>query len=157
MPPRERTLSMYGQPSEIAPLEWDWVDQELAASGAYWVIAIGGGRYPHPRPVWGVWHGEQLNLSVGSPVLQRALSAGSAVSVHLESGTDVVILEGDIAGSTTAPEVIDAYDRKYEWSYDANEYGPLTIVTPTTILAWRASGWAGRDSFQQTGCWEFRS
>jgi hypothetical protein len=50
--------------------------------------------------------------------------------------------------------VVAEYDRKYDWSYDPDTYGRLTVVVPETVLAWRAAGWAGRESFQQTGKWQ---
>ena len=52
-------------------------------------------------------------------------------------------------------EVIDAYDAKYDWTYDAVEYGQLTEVRPQTIIAWRAAGPAGRDGFVESGKWFF--
>lgn len=47
------------------------------------------------------------------------------------------------------------YERKYDSSYEVDKYGPLTRVAPETVLAWRTAGWAGRESFQQTGRWRF--
>lgn len=47
--------------------------------------------------------------------------------------------------------MIAACDRKYGWSYDVATYGPLPRIGPEVVLAWRAAGWAGRDSVRQTG------
>jgi hypothetical protein len=157
--PSSRTLRLYTQPSDHGPLEWAWVDDQLRAAATYWVVgaALPGQprRAPHPRPVWGVWDDLRLALSIGSPAVQRLVGHGAPVTVHLDSGTDVVIVEGVVAGATDDADVIAAYDAKYEWSYDVAVYGPLTTVEPTDILAWRTAGWAGRDSFQQTGRWKF--
>jgi hypothetical protein len=122
--------------------------------GTYWVVPRTRLR-PHPRPVWGVWRNCQLYLSIGTPFTRRATVADPAVTVHLDSGTDVVIVEGRAASCAGDHEAIADYDRKYDWTYDVGEYGPLTCVEPETILAWRTAGWAGRDSFQQTGRWRF--
>jgi hypothetical protein len=105
--------------------------------------------------VWGVWRDSHLYLSIGTPTTSKALVADPLVTVHLDSGTDVVIVEGRAVGPVLEPAVIADYDRKYDWSYDPVEYGPLTCVAPETILAWRAGGWAGRDGFQSTGRWRY--
>jgi hypothetical protein len=115
-----------------------------------------GHQHPHPRPVWGVWHQERLHLSLGSPTLRRAIQEEAAVTVHLDSGTDVVIVEGLARpGNGTSTELVQVYDQKYDWVYDASRYGDLMVVEPKRVLAWRTTGWAGRDSFQTTGCWVF--
>jgi len=145
-------LRLYGQPTSTPPLDWGWVDTQLLEAGTYWVIARTQG-HPHPRPVWGVWQGDNLYLSIGTPATARAISADPVVTVHLDSGTDVVIVEGRSAGAVTDTAVLAEYDRKYAWSYDIETYGPLTRVVPESILAWRTAGWAGRESFQQTGRW----
>jgi hypothetical protein len=146
---------MYGQPSDQPPLEWDWVDRQLTESGTYWVIARTAG-HPHPRPVWGVWQENQLHLSIGGPTIARAVAVDPRVTVHLGSGTDVVIVEGLITpANSTAPALLDAYNRKYEWDYLVAKYGDFTRVLPSTVIAWRTSGWAGRDGFDKTGRWDF--
>src|SRR5262245_55546236 len=90
---RDRALRLYGQASDQARLAWSWVDGQLTDAGLYWVIAASDA-HPHPRPVWGVWHAGQLYLSLGSPSLRQAVADDRAMTVHLESGTDVVIVEG---------------------------------------------------------------
>ena len=147
---------MYGQPSEADALDWAWVDGQLREAGTYWAVARGAG-LPHPRPVWGVWSDHHLNLSIGSLVLATALTRDRAVTVHLDSGTDVVIVEGEATGPITDAELIDSYADKYGQPYDVETYGPLTRIVPTTVIAWRAAGWAGRDGFRQAGRWSRRA
>ena len=145
---------MYGVASEVDELEWPWVLAELAAAGTYWVVARSP-RHPHPRPVWGVWFGEALHVSIGSPVLARQLATDPAVTVHLDSGTDVVVVEGAVSAPSDDAPLIAAYDAKYDWHYDVGEYGPLTTIRPAVVLAWRSAGWAGRDGFRGAGRWRF--
>lgn len=152
---RHAALRLYGQPSDTPSSDWEWVDDQLTVAGTYWVVTPTP-THPHPRPVWGVWREERLHLSVGSPTLAQALLPTTPVTVHLDSGTDVVIVEGNVVGPSTDPELIAAYDSKYTWEYDVDQYGPLTTIAPTQILAWRSAGWAGRDGFQETGRWIFR-
>jgi hypothetical protein len=152
--PVAEPLSFYGSPSGCAALPWSWVDDELTRAGTYWVVPRTA-TVPHPRPVWGVWLEHRLLLSVGSAVLARQLGDDPTTTIHLDSGTDVVIVEGRVDGDSDAAEAIAAYDQKYDWSYTIDEYGPLTIVVPTMVLAWRSAGWAGRDGFQAAGRWRF--
>jgi hypothetical protein len=152
--PAAERLVMYGRLSDVAPLEWSWVHDQLAAAGTYWITTRGEG-HPHPRPVWGVWDDGSLHLSVGSPVVARDLDVHPDVTVHLDSGTDVVIVEGRVAGRTEDPGLLARYDRKYDWTYTIEEYGPLTTIAATSVMAWRSAGWAGREGFQQTGRWRY--
>jgi hypothetical protein len=149
----ETTLTQYGQPSTSPRLEWAWVDSELARAGTYWASVSHRGR-PHPRPVWGIWIDDMLHLSLGSPTLAAA-EAGSLVTVHLDSGTDVVIVDGHVESTTAEPSLIGVYDTKYSWSYDVGAYGPLTSIRPTVVMAWRSAGWAGRDGFTAASRWRW--
>ena len=154
---RETALRLYGRASDRPALAWSWVEQQLTDAGTFWVVGRTQG-HPHPRPVWGVWHAQRLHLSLGSPALVRAVRQDPAVTVHLESGTDVVIVEGfAAAGLPNEQALIHAYNRKYDWDYRVEQYGHLTSVEPTTVMAWRAAGPAGRDSFAETGCWTFEA
>lgn len=153
--PGSQVLHLYGSPSEHPPLAWSWVVEQLTTAGIYWVVGCVGGR-PHPRPVWGVWHDDELYLSVGSPGLRRAARESGQLTVHLDSGTDVVVVEGQAASDgRTPPAVLAGYNAKYDWNYETDRYGELTRVRPRKVLAWRAAGPAGRDSFRTTGCWTF--
>jgi hypothetical protein len=154
MEPIAETLSFSGSQSECDPLEWHWVEEQLQAAGTYWIVARSDGP-PHPRPVWGVWTGRRLLLSVGSQVITQQLRADGPVTVHLDSGTDVVIVEGNVDGTSGDDQAIEMYDSKYDLKYDLAEYGPLTVVSPTIVRAWRSGGWAGRDGFQAAGRWRF--
>lgn len=153
MEPRLQSLILYGEPSDAPPPAWTWVDRQLRDAGTYWVVPRGDG-HPHPRPVWGAWQRPRLHLSIGSPVLARQLAADAVVTVHLNSGTDVVIEEGTVSGSDTDDAVLAAYNAKYDWDYRVDEYGALTVVTAEQVLAWRSAGWAGRDGFQECGRWQ---
>jgi hypothetical protein len=152
---RRRALHMYGAPSTHAPLAWQWVEDRLSEVGTLWVTATSVG-YPHPRPVWGVWHRELLHLSIGTPSIRRQLLTDPRLTVHLDSGTDVVIIEGQaVPYPQTSDDVIQAYNAKYDWDYDVEQYGQLTEVHPQTLVAWRTAGPAGRDGFRESGKWVF--
>lgn len=152
MDPIAEPLSMFGAPAEAPSIDWAWADDQLRRADFYWVLAR---PVPHPRPVWGVWHEHELVLSLGSPVLLRQIAADPRVTVHLESSVDVVVLEGDRVGDTVDPAAIARYDAKYDWAYDAAQYGPFMVVAPTVVKAWRAAGPAGRDGFQSSARWRW--
>ncbi|MGZ4711264.1 MAG: hypothetical protein ACXWBN_21180 [Acidimicrobiales bacterium] len=159
MEPIAAPLRMFGSEPEADPLAWSWVSDQLAAAGTYWVLAAVDGPHPwpHPRPVWGVWADDQLHLSLGSPVVRRQVAADPHVTVHLDSGVDVVVVEGlaSVESDAETRTSVAAYDAKYDWVYDLDQYGPFTRVEPDAILAWRAAGPAGRDGFTQVGRWIF--
>lgn len=153
--PGAEPLRLFGTVSDRPLLEWDWVDRRLTEAGTYWVTARPSSGHPHPRPVWGVWSERALILSIGSPVLAGALRRDPRITVHLDSGTDVVIVEGT-AQVMSEPDLklMEAYNAKYEWTYSYDEYGPLTRVDSTVVMSWRSAGWAGRDGFESVGRWK---
>jgi len=153
MEPAEEPLRLYGEPSAAPALAWAWVETELTSAGTYWITA--GDSPPHSRPVWGVWLAGYLHLSIGSPTIRHAIELQRTVSVHLDSALDVVIVEGGVVGPTTDPSAVERYERKYDWTYDIAEYGPLTCVAAHVVTAWRATGPAGRDGFSASGRWRF--
>jgi Pyridoxamine 5'-phosphate oxidase len=151
---------MYGTPAMHDDLPWEWVVGQLRSSGTYWVVPRGGAGAPHSRPVWGVWRDDELLLTIGSPVLRRELASDPIVTVHLDSGTDVVVVEGTASvadGADLIAGFIEDYDPKYDWSYDLDDLGPPMRITPVTVIAYRSGGWAGREGFRQSGKWVFET
>jgi hypothetical protein len=151
-PTRER-LVMYGQVNDAPMLEWSTVVSRLESARFYWIDASSGEKHPHIRPVWGVWLGDALGLTVGSPRLRRLMQPDQLVTVHVDSATEVVIVEGRVAEPTAEPRVINAYNAKYDWTYDVTAYGPLLVVVPSSVIAWEAVGPDGREGFRATAKW----
>ena len=128
-------------------LPWNHVLQRLTDSLNYWVCTTGPDGRPHATPVWGVVLDGTLYFD-GSPETRRGrnLAAIPAVVVHLESGTDVVIVHGEAhevhgADSDFYVRLAGAYRAKYE----SHGYGPtpdtwttggLYSVTSHTAFAW---------------------
>ena len=149
MGPTAGPLRFYGSTSDLHGVEWSDVRRRVVDAPIYWVDVAGGER-PHPRPVWGVWlDRDVLALSIGTPTARRRLTDGAAISVHLDDGIDPVILQGTLDGFDGDPAgaAIRAYDAKYDWTYDVDQYGPLAVVRPEVVLAWTSLGRAGRDGF----------
>ena len=138
----------YGIPaSDEGMLPWSHVVERMTNALNYWV----GTTYPDGRPhvsvVWGVWHGDRFYFD-GSPETRRGrnIAANPAVAVHLESGTDVVILEG-VAEEVRNPDreltvqLAAEYARKYaghDYSPEPQQWdkGGLFAVTHNKVLAW---------------------
>jgi hypothetical protein len=75
--------------------------------------------------------------------------------VHLESATQVVVVEGWALSLEDESAAVQAYDVKYDYSYDVSLYGPLARIEPRQVLAWTTAGVAGRDGFRLGGAWTF--
>jgi Pyridoxamine 5'-phosphate oxidase len=129
------TYGIKAVPGELLP--WDVVEGWLAASRNYWICTTRPDGRPHAKPVWGIWLGDRV-LWGTSPesVTGRNLAASPAVVVHVESGDETAILEGEFAFERD-PEVIArfiaAYAEKYHHELDLDEaYG----LRPRSCLAW---------------------
>src|SRR5438067_9673536 len=87
----------YGVPEgEEGILPWIWAVERLEAARNYWFSTTRPDGRPHAMPAWAVWLDGVLYFE-GSPLTRRArnVAANSAIVVHLESGDEVVILEGE--------------------------------------------------------------
>jgi general stress protein 26 len=120
-------------------LKWEWVTERLERSHNYWVCTTRSDGRPHAAPVWGVWVDGAVIFST-DPSSRKAqnLSANRAVTVHLESGDEVVILEGSIETCKLSKAADDAYNRKYKMRL--SEFpGPVGLyrLRPAKVMAWR--------------------
>ena len=101
-------------------LPWSWAAGQLTDSRNYWVSTTRPDGRPHGSPVWGVWLDDGVWICIGrNSVKARNIARNPAVSIHLESGDRVVILEGAIAEQREGLEpFFDAYEAKYEYRPD---------------------------------------
>ena len=126
---------------------WERVEACLTESRNYWLCSVRPDGRPHVIPKWGVWVEETFYFD-GSTETRHAknIARNPRVAVHLESGDDVVILEG-ICKAVSRPsrelgeELAKAYVAKYaSLGYapqpDQWDGGGLFQVTPTMVLAW---------------------
>jgi nitroimidazol reductase NimA-like FMN-containing flavoprotein (pyridoxamine 5'-phosphate oxidase superfamily) len=95
-------------------------------------------------PVWGVWVDGMLYVS-GFPEARwaRNLAANPAVTAHLESGNEVVIVEGAAEDVVTDAElgerIIAAWDAKYGRLAPAPATDGICRIRPRTVRAWTDS------------------
>lgn len=114
----------------------------------YWVTTSGPDGKPHAAPVWGVWVDETLYFGT-APRSRKArnLAHNPNIVVHLESGDEVVIVEG-VAEEVTNPDsslsakIIEAYAAKYVDPETGSEFQlgsteGLKAVRPGIVFAWQ--------------------
>ena len=127
-------------------VSWEWVERQLVASRSYWVCTTRADGRPHAMPVWGVWQAAGLLFSTDPTSLKgRNFAARPDVVVHLESGDDVVVLEGraERMDAALVAGFCDAYDEKYSYRPEPdNEAHGLYQLVPERVLAWREADFA---------------
>ena len=123
--------------SEDLLVDWAYVIRRLEEERTYWVATLHPDGQPHVRPVWGVIVKDTLYIG-GGPHTRwaRNIAANSAVSINLENGTDVVIIEGHAVYITGDTELIAKTDASYMEKYNI-PHGPVWQIRPSTIFAWK--------------------
>lgn len=151
----------YGVPETAEGLlAWDWAVERLEAARNYWFSTTRPDGRPHAMPAWAVWLDGALYFE-GSPRTRRArnLAANPALTVHLESGDEVVILEGaseaaGVPARSLAERLAAAFMAKYAASYDYRpapeqwDNGGLWVLRPRVAFAWK-------DFPTSMTCWRF--
>jgi hypothetical protein len=92
-------------------------------------------------PVWAVWLDGVLLFSTDPTSIKgRNMAARPDIVVHVESGDEVVLLEGRAVPMDRArlAAFVDAYDAKYGHRVDTdNAAFGLYQLEPERVLAWR--------------------
>lgn len=136
----------YGVPKDKKGLlPWSHVSERMTEAMVYWVCTVSPDGRPHATPVDGLWLEDRLYFG-GSPKTRRSrnLAANPAACVHLESGSDVVILHGDVL-EMKSPErsltvrLSEGSHEKYGWGPKPEQYeaGGVQVFLPTMALAWK--------------------
>lgn len=131
----------------ISEVSWIYVEVRLTEAVNYWLCSVYPDGRPHVVPRWGVFLGGRFYYD-GSPETRHArnLQTNPQVSLHLESGNDVVIMEGTSQPSARPnPSLAQALSAAYGGKYASEGYAPkpdqwdeggLYIFTPRQCLAW---------------------
>ena len=152
---RPQAPSTYAFGRNSAPiLPWSHAVERLERARYYWLSTTRPNGRPHATPVWGVWVEEALYFD-GLPTTQwgRNLAANPAISVHLDNGADVVILEGMVEDLNTDPalgsRIAGAWDAKYgRLTPDPARRGILRL-RPSAARAWSS------ESLEDGTRWQF--
>jgi general stress protein 26 len=154
-----RFPAAYGTPGgPDSLLAWSYVETRLRAAANYWITTVGPGARPHARPVDGVWVDGALCFG-GSPETRwvRNLMANPAISVHLSSEAEAIILEGtaeyvaDPSHALAAPQAAASKEKYPQYfSGHAMPFRPFWALRPTTAYAWTLEGFP-----RGATCWRF--
>jgi PPOX class probable F420-dependent enzyme len=138
---RPRFPGVYGiHDDEDGLLDWSWAEERLVAARNYWVATVRPNGSPHAMPVWGLWHEGAFYFS-SAPDSRKAknLAGNPAVTVHLESGDEVVVVEGT-ADYASDEDLLgrlgEKYSRKYSFDVSFTGGRPLVVVRPRVAYAW---------------------
>lgn len=104
----------YGLAQGEGPLTWDEQALRFSEARNYWVVTASPEGRPHSIPVWGLWREGAFWFTTdrGSRKARNLLS-NPRVCVHLESGDEVLSLEGTASLSDEILALDDAYHAKY--------------------------------------------
>lgn len=140
----------YGVPeSADGLLRWDQVESRLRDAQHYWISSVRPDHRPHSVPRWGVWLDGRFFYD-GAPSTRhtRNVEANPAVTLTLESGTEVVIVEGESRATRAEPDGLGARLTEGFGKYAASGYSPgpdswsgpdgggLRVIVPRRVLAW---------------------
>jgi hypothetical protein len=130
---------MFGGHLEPVLLPWAWATERLTHARNYWIATTRLDDRPHTRPVWGVWLDDAFYFSTGS-LAAESLPHRPEITVHLESGSEVVIIEGlaHVVGERElVVRIVDTYNPKYHWEIDPDDLpGPFYEVRPRVVFGW---------------------
>jgi hypothetical protein len=130
---------MFGGYMGSAELPWTWATERLNRAHNYWISTTRSDGKPHSRPVWGIWLDNAFYFSTGSLAASNLVTR-PAITVHLESGSEVVILEGvaePVNKATLVEQVVNLYNQKYNWNLDPHNLpGPFYAVRPIVVFGW---------------------
>ncbi|GAC1471000.1 MAG: pyridoxamine 5'-phosphate oxidase family protein [Chloroflexota bacterium] len=130
--------------STAAMLPWSHAARRLEQAQNYWLASVRPDGRPHVTPLWGVWFDHVLFFD-GAPATRwaRNIAANPWVSLHLESGDDVVILEGlvdDVVTDTdVAVRIVAAWETKYGRLHPDPAGSGVFRLRPRTARAWSDS------------------
>jgi nitroimidazol reductase NimA-like FMN-containing flavoprotein (pyridoxamine 5'-phosphate oxidase superfamily) len=155
---RERPIlpEDYEAPSDQeGMIAWEWVVEQLEKARNYWICTVRPDGRPHAVPIWAVWVDGTLYFD-GHPQTRwaRNLAENPALTIHLENGNQVVILEGmmrSIPGldRERAEIIVAAFAAKYAYPPEVEHLVKNGLFTlrmsvafawtsfPKTVTRWR--------------------
>jgi len=134
---------LYGLKARKSYLPFSHAEQRLKVSRNYWICSTRPDGRPHSAPVWGFWMDGAVYFGTARSSRKACnLARNSAVSIHLESGDDVVILEGraaevDLTDEPTFKKLDAASRAKYKMPLmTVPGESVVYCVRPHVVLAW---------------------
>lgn len=140
------TMQDYGiKDDSTGLLTWDWVIERLEKSENYWIASSRPNGKPHVAPVWGILLDDVVYFGTGTSSRKaRNINHDSSVVLHLESGIETVIIEGQAIQVTNKADferIAPIYAKKYApkgYEPTAKELaeGLMYYVKPDIAMAW---------------------
>lgn len=133
--------ALYRMPSDAdGLLPWRHAVECLERARNYWLATTRPDGRPHARPVFGVrLSGGMYFDGFCKTRWARNFAAQPVVEVHLESGDEVVIVEGELDGFTPEPalaaHITEDFAAKYV-GYRVEAADGVYRVCPHLTLAW---------------------
>jgi len=123
-------------------LEWQWASKRLERAHNYWVATASSKGQPHAAPIWGLWQGDVFYFSTARGSRKgRNLAENPIALVHLESGDEVVTIEGGVVEVKDRKELARlaaAYGDKYTLEIKFEDPGSVVYeLRPKRAFAWR--------------------
>ena len=123
-------------------MSWSTVERQLIKARNYWLVTSKANGHAHAAPVWGLWFDNSFWFSTDpSSRKGRDIWKNPYTILHLESGDEVVIVEGVSTRLTSQSQLVarfvKAYKKKYGFLLDTNNtsYG-VYRVKPRIAFAW---------------------
>ncbi len=121
-------------------LPWSHVVERLDGAQNYWLATTWPDGRPHVAPIWGAWVDDALYFDgIYTARWARNMAANPAITIHLESGTDVVILEGKgeemIPEPVVAARIVEVWTAKYATLIPDAAKG-MYRLRPRMVRAW---------------------
>ena len=140
--PERPNMPGYGiNPSNEGLMEWSEVEARIISSRNYWLSTTRPDGRPHAAPVWGIWFEGAFYFNTGEESQKRRNLDRQPYSVmHLESGDDVVIVEGVIEPAADE-QLLQQLNRVYNDKYGLDivedpQAGSAYRLQPARALAW---------------------
>jgi nitroimidazol reductase NimA-like FMN-containing flavoprotein (pyridoxamine 5'-phosphate oxidase superfamily) len=139
-----RGPASYSFPTAVDELlPWSHAEGRLQESQYYWIATIRPNGHPHVTPLWGVWIESAFYFDGASETRwAQNLAQNAAMTLHLERGDDVVIVEGEaeLLASVTDPglaaRIVADWDRKYGRLHPDPAGDGIFRLRPHTARAW---------------------
>jgi len=125
-------------------MPWSRAVEQLERARMYWLATTHPDGRPHVAPIWGAWVDDAFYFQ-GAPSARwaRNIATNPAATVHLESGTDVVIVDGAVGHVVTdaalAARLVEAWRAKYGQMEPAPDTRGLFRLQPRVARAWGAT------------------
>ncbi len=134
-------LPSYGiDEGENGLLSWEFVSKIMSSSRNYWIGTVGVNNKPHVRPIWGIWFENYIFFSGGEIQWKKNVKNNPLVTIHSESGDNVIIIEGvaRLANSEISILINQEYHKKYKMEHGSEFWA----LVPEKVFAWTLENFA---------------